>query len=70
MAENGEWQIVMTSYLSIVARILILDPLMFQQVLQEINLPQPLDSILDVWLTKMPLIGQSDKRKLLSELEK
>lgn len=66
MADNGEWQTVMTEYLTIVARILILDPMVFNQLLQELNLPQPLDVILDVWLTKMPLIVQSEKTKLMS----
>lgn len=67
VADNGEWQTVMTEYLTIVARILILDPMAFNQLLQELNIPQPLDVILDVWLTKMPLIVQSDKTKLMSK---
>lgn len=66
MSDNGEWQTVMTEYLTIVARTLILDPMVFTQVLQEINVPNPLDVILDVWLTKMQLIVQSDKTKLMS----
>lgn len=40
----------------------------FSQVLQELNIPTPLETILDVWIKKMPLIGQPDKRKLLSKL--
>lgn len=56
---------VMSSYLAIVARILILDQMVFIQVLQELNIPTPLDSILDIWIKKMPLIGHPDKRKLL-----
>lgn len=67
MVTDNEWQTVMTEYLTIVARILILDPIVFTQVLQEINIPEPLDVVLDVWLTKMPLIGQSDKKKLMSK---
>lgn len=67
VADNGEWQTVMTEYLTIVARILILDPMVFNQLLQELNIPQPLDVILDVWLSKMPLIVQSDKTKLMSK---
>lgn len=66
MADNGEWQTVMTEYLTIVARTLILDPVVFTQILQEMNVPNPLDVILDVWLTKMQLIVQSDKTKLMS----
>lgn len=57
---------VMSSYLSIVARILLLNQMVFIQVLQELNVPTPFETIVDVWLRKMPLIGQPDKRKLLS----
>lgn len=54
-------------YLAIVARILIIDQNVFIQVLQEINaLPHVLDKILDVWISKMPLVTQPEKRKLLS----
>lgn len=65
VTENDEWQMVMSSYLAIVARILILDQMVFIQVLQELNMPAPLDLILDIWIKKMPLIGHPDKRKLL-----
>lgn len=58
---------VMCSYLTIVARVLILDQMTFIQVLQELNVPQPFETILDIWIKKMPLIGQPDKRKLLSK---
>lgn len=67
MIQNDEWQMVMSSYLVIVARILILDQMVFIQTLQELNIPQPLDTLLDIWIKKMPLIGQPDKRKLLSK---
>lgn len=60
---------VMSSYLCIVARILILDQMVFSQVLQELNIANPLETILDIWIRKMPLIGQPDKRKLLSEFQ-
>lgn len=67
MTENDEWQMVMSSYLSIVSRILLMDSMVFIQVLQELNMPSPLETILDIWIQKMPLIGQADKRKLLSK---
>lgn len=57
---------VMSSYLTIVARVLMLNQMTFIQVLQELNIPSPLETILDIWILKMPLIGQPDKRKLLS----
>lgn len=57
---------VMTMYLTIVARILIIDQNVFIQVLQELNVPQFMERILDVWLLKMPLVSQPEKQKLLS----
>lgn len=57
---------VMTMYLAIVARILIIDQNVFIQVLQELNIPQLMEKILDVWIAKMPLVTQPEKRKLLS----
>lgn len=67
MIEDDEWQMVMGSYLSIVARLLLLNQMVFIQVLQELNVPTPFESIMDIWIRKMPLIGQPDKRKLLSK---
>lgn len=58
---------VMSSYLSIVARVLILDQMTFIRVLQELNMPNPFETLMDIWIRKMPVIGQPDKRKLLSE---
>lgn len=57
---------VMTMYLTIVARVLLLNQAAFSQVLQEMNTTQPLEQILDVWVSKMALVSQHDKRKLLS----
>lgn len=57
---------VMSAYLTIVARVLILDQCTFIQVLQEQEIANPLETLLDTWIQKMPLIGQPDKRKLLS----
>lgn len=67
VTEDDEWQMVMSSYLSIVARILILNQMTFIQVLQELNMSAPFETLMDIWLRKMPLIGQPDKRKLLSK---
>lgn len=64
--DDDEWQMVMSSYLSILARVLLLNQMVFIQVLQELNVPNPFETIIDVWLRKMPLIGQPEKRKLCS----
>lgn len=57
---------VMSAYLSILARVLLLNQMVFIQVMQELNVPNPFETIIDVWLRKMPLIGQPEKRKLCS----
>lgn len=64
--DDDEWQMVMSSYLSILARVLLLNQTVFIQVLQELNVINPFETIIDVWLRKMPLIGQPEKRKLCS----
>lgn len=64
--DDDEWQMVMSSYLSILARVLLLNQMVFIQVMQELNVPNPFETIIDVWLRKMPLIGQPEKRKLCS----
>lgn len=67
--DDDEWQMVMSSYLSILARVLLVNQMVFIQVLQELNIPNPFERIIDVWLRKMPLIGQPEKRKLCSMLK-
>lgn len=66
MADNDEYPMVMTMYLAIVARVLIIDQNVFIQVLQEVNDSNFLERMLDVWINKMPLVTQLEKRKLLS----
>lgn len=64
---------VMSAYLSVIARVLLINQMVFIQVLQELNTAASFNTFtifgefLDIWLRKMPLIGQPDKRKLLSE---
>lgn len=65
--DDEEWQMVMTSYLSIVARVLLLNQMVFIQILREQNSPAPFETIMNIWIRKMPLIGQPEKRKLLSK---
>lgn len=67
VADNDEYPMVMTMYLAIVARVLIVDQSVFIQVLQEVNDTNFLERMLDVWINKMPLVTQLDKRKLLSK---
>lgn len=64
--EDKEYPMVMSLYLSVLARVLLLDQLAFSQILQKMDTTQPLEHILDVWIAKMPLVTQPDRRKLLS----
>lgn len=66
VTDDDEWQMVMSSYLSIVARVLLLNQMVFIQVIQELDVPNPFERIIDVIIRKMPLIGQPEKRKLCS----
>ncbi|GAB0099223.1 importin-11 [Sergentomyia squamirostris] len=64
--ENKEYSLVMTMYMSIMARVLLINQLVFRDILQSLQLPNSLEDILDIWIAKMPLVAQTDKRKLLS----
>lgn len=59
---------VMTMYLTLMARVLIVNQNVFIQVIQELNSPQAFEQLLDVWIAKMSSVTHSDKRKLLGEL--
>lgn len=94
VVDNEDYPMVMTMYLAIVARLLIVDQAAFIAVLQQVageqqlqrqqqqqqQLSPPADGcsaagsgmflelLLDVWIAKMPLVTQPEKRKLLCEL--
>lgn len=57
---------VMTMYLAVIARVLISSQAVFVEALQDVDVPNALERILDIWLLKMPLVSQTEKRKLLS----
>lgn len=63
---NNDYHTIIFAHLSIVGRVLLLNQMAFIQILQELNIPNPFEEILDVWIQKMRLIGELDKRKLLS----
>ncbi|XP_055389271.1 importin-11 [Condylostylus longicornis] len=64
--ENKDYPLVMSMYLAILARVLIIDQQVFIEALQSINLEKPLEKVIDAWISKMPLVTQTEKRKLLS----
>ncbi|XP_055679188.1 importin-11 [Lutzomyia longipalpis] len=64
--ENKEYSLVMTMYLSILARVLLINQAVFSEIIQGLQQPHAFADILDVWIAKLPLVAQADKRKLLS----
>lgn len=64
---NKEYPMLMGMYLTILARVLIINQNVFTEVVNELQLPNALETILDVWIVKMPLSGEvTEKRKLFS----
>lgn len=55
----------MTTLLTIISRILLLDKRIFEEVIQSMNVEQPFEKIMEVWLYKMPLVTPSEPKKLL-----
>lgn len=51
------------------ARVLIVNQNVFVQVVQEMQSAQAFEQLLDVWLSKMSAVPDSNKRKLLGELK-
>ncbi|XP_059610198.1 importin-11 [Phlebotomus argentipes] len=64
--ENKEYSLVMTMYLSIMARVLLINQVVFSEILQSLQQRNALGDILDIWIAKLPLVAQTDKKKLLS----
>ncbi|XP_055902462.1 importin-11 [Eupeodes corollae] len=64
--DNKEFPMVMSTYLTIVARVLIINQSVFSDVILKLSLPNSLETIIDVWNAKMPLVSELEKRKLLS----
>nr|CAD7396049.1 unnamed protein product [Timema cristinae] len=68
---GSEYPMVMSMYLSVMSRILLSSRDVFSQVvsivaqLEDSRAEIILDKILDVWLDKMPLVTQLERRKLL-----
>uniref|UniRef100_A0A1B0GAA7 Importin N-terminal domain-containing protein n=1 Tax=Glossina morsitans morsitans TaxID=37546 RepID=A0A1B0GAA7_GLOMM len=63
---NKDFPMVMGMYLTIVARVLLISQQVFMDVIREVQSPNALEIILDVWIAKMPLITEVEKRKLFS----
>lgn len=70
--DGEEYPMVMSMYLSIVARVLLISQEIFSQVIAYLggklsyNCDTVLGKILDVWLDKMSLVTQTERSKLLA----
>uniref|UniRef100_W8C050 Importin-11 n=2 Tax=Ceratitis capitata TaxID=7213 RepID=W8C050_CERCA len=63
---DKEFPMLMSMYLMMVARVLLISQSVFTTVLQDLQLPNALETILDVWIRKMPLVTEVEKRKLFA----
>ncbi|XP_005191472.2 importin-11 [Musca domestica] len=63
---NKDFPMLMGMYLTMVARVLLISQQVFMEVIQELQQPNALETILDVWITKMPLVTELEKIKLFS----
>ncbi|XP_023294362.2 importin-11 [Lucilia cuprina] len=61
---NKDFPMLMGMYLTMVARVLLISQQVFMEVIQELQQPDALEKILDVWITKMPLVTELEKLKL------
>lgn len=61
---NKQYPMLLSMYLMMVARVLLINQNVFMTIVQEVQQPNPLEKILDVWITKMPLVSEVEKRKL------
>lgn len=64
---------VMSMYLSVIARVLLISSDAFSEAIMNASQlirdthQSVLNTILDVWISKMPCVSQPEKRKLLGE---
>lgn len=63
---NKDFPMLMGMYLTMVARVLLISQQVFMEVIQELQQPNALETIMDVWITKMLLVTELDKLKLFS----
>lgn len=61
---NKDFPMLMGMYLTMVARVLLISQQVFMEIIQGLQQPDALETILDVWITKMPLVTELEKLKL------
>lgn len=66
VAADKDYPMVMSLYLALVSRTLLISQSVFSAVLQTVPVQVAFEQILDVWLARMPCVVNKDKKKLLS----
>lgn len=68
MANDKDYPMVMSMYLAIISRALLINQGVFSDVLQNMSTGQQsaFEQILDVWVARMPCVVNSEKKKLLA----
>lgn len=56
---------VMSLYLAIVSRTLLINQGVFSEVLQGMSMRNAFERVMDVWLARMPCVVNREKKKLL-----
>lgn len=62
---DKDYPMVMSLYLGIIARTLLINQMVFSEVLQGLSMRNAFEHILDVWVARMPCVTNKDKKKLL-----
>lgn len=65
MSLDKDYPMVMSLYLAIVSRTLLISQNVFSEVVQAMHSPCGFEKVLDVWLARMPVVVNRDKKKLL-----
>lgn len=63
--EDKDYPMLMSMYLGLVARTLLINQMVFSEVLQGLSQRDPFEKILEVWLNRMSCVTSKDKKKLL-----
>lgn len=65
VTEDKDYPMVMSLYLAIVSRTLLISQGVFSEVVQNVPVRGAFEQLLDVWLARMPCVVNKEKKKLL-----
>lgn len=63
---DKDYPMIMSLYLALLARTLLINQMVFGEVLEMVTVQNAFEQILDVWLNRMPCVVNKDKKKLLA----